>query len=245
MADTNDNLRQRRGKKSTVIAASATTSATTSVTPLEQIRIAHARLVASRDRTADLHAAWRGQLLRFAPLVWFVTMYQLKNSISSCVSDIKSRDGVKTITGMEASWIIFGDSYSELLGVVISSLLAHFLAVADLNGKLELDGWSYMLSSALVPICVGLYFNNSTHATCRGVEEEVSVDDDKMRHQFPAVILWHTMITGAYWFMKSGMRDCEDAVNTCAQTIAELETTKEKMAARSKFKSNGGSTKSR
>jgi hypothetical protein len=115
-------------------------------------------------------------------------MYQLKNSIASCVSEIKERDGVITITGIEASWIILGDSYCELLGVVISSLLAHFLAVGDLKGKLELDGWSYMLSN-----------------------------------QFPAVILWHTMITGAYWFMKSGMEDCEDAVNTCAQTIAELE----------------------
>ena len=165
MADSNNNLRWRRGKKSR---------------PLEQIQNAHARLVVSRDRTADLHAAWRGQLLRFALLVWFVTMYQLKNSIASCVSKIKERDGVITITGMEASWIILGDSYCELLGVVISSLLAHFLAVGDLKGKLELDGWSYMLSSALVPICVGLYFNNSTHSTCRGLEE-VSVDK-KMRH---------------------------------------------------------------
>ena len=240
MADSND-LRQRRGKKSTVTSSATTSATTSSAIPLDQIRIAHARLVVSRDRTADLHRAWRGQLLRFAPLVWFVTMCQLKNSISSCVSEIKGRDSVKTITGMEASWIIFGDSYSELLAVVISTLLAHFLAVGDLKGKLELDGWSYMLSSALVPICVGLYyFNNSTHATCRGVEEEVSLDDDKMRHQFPAVILWHTMITGAYWFMKNGMRDCEDAVNTCVQTISELEIMDEKMVSRSK--SNGGPT---
>lgn len=136
---------------------------------------------------------------------------------------------MKTVTGMEASWIIFGDSYSELLGVIISSLLAHFLAVGDLKGKLELDGWSYLLSSALVPICLGLYFNNSTH------EEE-----EEMRHQFPAVVLWHTMITGAYWFMKSGMRDCEDAVNTC---VSELGIMNEKIVLRSK--SNGGSTKKR
>ena len=63
MAD--NNVRQRRGKKSTSGAADSEVSSTTNnndttkPTPSEQLKNAQARLIVSRDRTADLHTAWR------------------------------------------------------------------------------------------------------------------------------------------------------------------------------------------
>ena len=61
MAD--NNVRQRRGKKSTSGAADSEVSSTanndTKPTPSEQLKNAQARLIVSRDRTADLHTAWR------------------------------------------------------------------------------------------------------------------------------------------------------------------------------------------
>ena len=131
------------------------------------------------------------------------------------------------------------------MGVVISSLLAHFLALGAFNGELKLDGWSYLLSSALVPICVGLYFNSTQARCCGGLEVNVDVatDADDKRHQFPAVILWHTMLTGAYWFMKSGMRDCEEAVKGCAQTMKEFDRLDEKIAPMTKSKDTSPKTK--
>ena len=62
MAD--NNVRQRRGKKSTSAAIDSEVSSTTNnndtkPTPSEQLKNAQARLIVSRDRTADLHTAWR------------------------------------------------------------------------------------------------------------------------------------------------------------------------------------------
>ena len=57
-----NNMRQRRGKKSTSAAADSEVSSTTNnydTKPIEQLKNAQARLIVSRDRTADLHTAWR------------------------------------------------------------------------------------------------------------------------------------------------------------------------------------------
>ena len=59
---TDNNVRQRRGKKSTSAAAESEVSSTTNnndTKPIEQLKNAQARLIVSRDRTADLHTAWR------------------------------------------------------------------------------------------------------------------------------------------------------------------------------------------
>lgn len=229
------NLKQRRGKKS-VAPATSSRDATTEgnqPTPLEQMRSAHARLIVSRDRTADLHSAWRAQLFRFSLLVVFVTMYQLQTSLSACIREIKDRKGM-AVTGVEAIKILFGDSYCELTGVVISGLLAYFLALGYHTG-LELDSWPYALSTALAPLCVGLFFN-SRQVGCRGGEDLDMVDVDDKRHQFPAVILWHTVVTGAYWFMKSGMQECEDNVKLCTQSIEDFERMEKRMTMRAKLK---------
>jgi hypothetical protein len=221
-----DTLKQRRGKKSV--------ASTTSVpTPLEQMRSAQAKLIVSRDRTADLHAAWRGQLFRFSLLVVLVTMCQLQTSLSACIREIKEQKGT-TVSGVEAIKILIGDSYCELMGVIISSSLAYFLALG-LDTGLDLESWPYVLSTALAPICVGLFFN-SRPVGCSGGEDLDMTDVNNKRHQFPAVILWHTVVTGAFWFMKNGMKECEENVKLCTQSIENFEKMNEKMAKKAKVK---------
>ncbi len=232
MAENSNILKQRRGKKSSTPDATASANpeveVTKSATPLEQLRSAQERLLVSRNRTADLHAAWRGQLFRLSLLVVFVAMYQLQTSVSACLREIKD-DGSKTavtVTGAEVTKLIFGDSFAELLGVIIASLLALFLAIsstdaaqADLNTSLP-----YMLSSALTPICIGFFFNSKSKGCLKDEEIESNTDavDDK-RHQFPAVVIYHTIVTIAFWFMKSSLQQCEDNVKLCTQSIEDFD----------------------
>ena len=254
-----DNLRQRRGKKSTTASggASALLSSTTTdaggasdhngeTTPIEQLRNAQAKLIISRTRTADLHTAWRGQLFRLSLIVVFVTIHQLQSSISSCITEIKQsspaagdnqESGVASVPGAEAIRVMFGDSFCEILGVVIASLLAYFLAVSEhQNTAFKLDAWQYMLSSALVPIALGYYFNFK-QVGCMGVgigEEDPAADDK--RHQFPVVVIYHTIVTFAYWFMKSGMQQCEDHVKLVTDSMKDFERMEEKMELKNTLK---------
>ena len=229
-----DNLRQRRGTKSSNGTTSATTTTTTTTTttnttsgpsatssssankptPTDQLKHAHARLIVARDRTADLHAVWRGQLFRLSFLILFLSVYQLQTSISTCVTEIKGV-GENDITGVQAIKIIFTDSFCELLGVIISSLLAYFLA-ASTKTTLDLDYPAYMVCSVLIPICLGIYFQ-SERVGCFVYEDndnnnmkldKIQEVDDK-RHQFPAAVIYHTIVTVAFWFMKQGMKHCE------------------------------------
>ncbi|KAL7543399.1 hypothetical protein ACHAXR_013325 [Thalassiosira sp. AJA248-18] len=240
-----NNLRQRRGKKSTAgtaAAASASPAETDPAgqsTPIEQLRSAHARLVVSRDRTADLHMAWKGQLFRLSLLVVFVTIHQLQSSISSCIREIKDSNDDKA--GIEAIKLIFGDSFCELLGVVIASLLAYFLALGQITA-LELDHWPYMVSSAFVPMTLGFYFH-AEQLGCLGGDDDISADDHSkdQRHQFPVVVIYHTIVTLAFWFMKNGMQQCEDHVRMVNESIEDFKRMDKKLALKKKLK--GGAKK--
>mmetsp|Transcript_20982 Transcript_20982/g.44909 ORF Transcript_20982/g.44909 Transcript_20982/m.44909 type:complete len:257 (-) Transcript_20982:173-943(-) len=252
-----DNLRQRRGKKSS--GGDATPSATTAggesanggnekeeLTPIEQLKSARARLVVSRDRTADLHAAWKSQLFLLSLLVVVVTMHALQSSVSSCIREIKESDeegGSAGVSGAEATKIILADSYCEVLGVVISSLLAYFLALKKQTPSMELDGWPYMISSAMVPMILGLYFHsNKAGCLAEGGDMESSDDPakDYQRHQFPAVVIYHTIVTVAFWFMKSGKEQCEEHVELVDQSIRDFARMDEKMELRKKLKRRVG-----
>lgn len=249
MAETN-NLKQRRGKKSSPppeASASTTSEVNASqppAAPLEQLRSAEERLIVARERTVDLHAAWRGQLFRLSLLVVFVAMYQLQTSIAACIREIKDHDTkAATVTGVEAMQLIFGDSFSELLGVIISSLLAYFLAISSssTSAQADLNAWPYMVSSALTPVCLGFFFNSRSMG-CLGEEETLKISDtvdDDRRHQFPAVVIYHTIVTFAFWFMKSGMQQCEDNVKLCTQSIQDIE----KMSKTTRSKSTNGGKK--
>ena len=243
-----DNLRQRRGKKSSgtggTSSAATVPSSTSSetkinktgnndkLTPTEQLQHAQARLIVSRDRTADLHTAWRGQLFRLSLIILALAMYQLNSSISACITEIKGDDTV----GAEAIKLILTDSFCELLGVIISTLLAYFLALS-IDKPMELEAWPYLVCSALVPICLGCFFF-SDNLGCFGDSVEIDkLEVDDKRHQFPAVVIYHTIVTVASWFMKSGMQACEDHVQLCTKSIEDFARMDQKMEQKKKLKS--------
>mmetsp|Transcript_11799 Transcript_11799/g.28942 ORF Transcript_11799/g.28942 Transcript_11799/m.28942 type:complete len:255 (+) Transcript_11799:37-801(+) len=246
-----DNVRQRRGKKSSGATAAAGASETSSEaksggnppTPIDQLHSAKAKLIMSRDRTADLHRAWKAQLFRLSILVVFVAIYQLQTSVSTCIGEIKESnetfDGdhsVAIVTGVEAIKLIFGDNFCEVLGVFIASILAYFLALSNMEA-MQLEHWSYMLSSALVPVCLGFFFHSKQLGCLR---EEIIVNTDELtkdqRHQFPAVVIYHTIVTVAFWFMKSGMKQCEDHVQLVSNSIEDFARMEKKMEKKKQLK---------
>jgi len=252
-----DNLRQRRGKKAATTSSASSSSEANNPgaggnpqpTPIEQLQGAQAKLVISRDRTADLHSAWRSQLFLLSLLIVVVTIHQLQSSISSCIREIKdpnnNEGGAKeseVVTGAEAMKLIFGDSFCEILGVFVSSLLAYFLALSNTKKTaMGLDNWPYMVSSALVPVCLGLYFN-SKQLGCMGDGDDDLENLDEppakdQRHQFPAVVIYHTIVTVAFWFMKSGMQHCEEHVKLVSDSIRDFERMDKKMALKKQLKS--------
>ena len=217
------NLRQRRGKQpgGKKNGGSIKEESTGADEPIEQLRNAQQRLMVSYQRTADLHKAWRAQMFRLSLLIVFVSFHQLQSGpVSKCITDIKQTNEV--ISGLKAVKLIFADSFCEFLGVIISSLLAYFLALSK-DTPLELDAWQYVASSAFVPPCLGFYFH-SKQLGCTG-----NIDDSSPTRQFPVVVIYHTIVTFAFWFMKSGLQQCEDHVKLVNQSIKDFQRMDEKI----------------
>ncbi len=228
---TGGNLRQRRGKQAGGKNATmkeespggTDQSTAAKIDPIDQLRSAQQKLMLSHQRTVDLHTAWRAQMFRISLLIIFVTMHQLQSPISTCIVDIKESNeaagesGETIITGLKAVKFIFSESFCELLGVIIASLLSYFLALSK-DSPLELDAWPYVASSALVPPCLGFYFH-SKNLGCLGT----GIDDSSATRQFPVVVIYHTIVTFAAMFMKNGIRQCEDHVNLVNESIKDFQ----------------------
>jgi hypothetical protein len=229
-----DNLRQRRGKKTTN-GSSATKEAANDKqqTPIEQLREAQAKLIVSRNRTADLHAAWLNQMFRMSLIVIFVTLHQIQKPIQSCIGDIKSsNEGASSdnvvISGTGAIGIIFGYTYYEILAVITAFLLALIL-IPSSSRSLELNTTPYFLSSALVPIQLGFYFHTKHPASCVGDGVEL------IKRNFPVVVIYHTIVTLAAWFMKNGMDQCDEHVRLVAESIVDFERMDKKLQQKKKL----------
>lgn len=250
-----EELRQRRGKK--IIGAAATTSASPTSeknvvpgdnqpTPIEQLRSAQAKLIISRHRMVDLHAAWKNQLFRISFLVLAVTLYQLQNSVSTCIQEIKYSnndvdDKELATIGVGATKLIFSHSFSEIVGVLIASCLTYFLSIGlkDPDTPMEMEKWPYMASSALVPLCLCFYFHTKQLGCFAG---DVTILDDPdepkpIRHQFPVVVIYHTIVTVAAWFMKSGLQSAEEHVDLVSDSIRDFERMDKKLALKRQLKS--------
>ena len=243
MADDTANLRQRRGKKEGTGGGSTSADVTTSsaATPIQQLRDAHARLVLSRERTAELHHSWRNQLFRVSLLVIFISLHQLQSCIGSCLKEIKgfnqsTADG--SISGTQAIQTVFGMYCYEMLGVVISFLLALFLGMCK-DDKRDLDHWSYLMCSALVPVCLGFYFQSKDV----GCMEEATPEVETAKRQFPAVVIYHTITTLAFWFMQSGIDQCEHHVKIVEESMRDFARMDKKMALKRQKMKQAGRTK--
>lgn len=236
---TGGSLRQRRGKhaspssnnvvgtipkamEESTLSTATTTKEQLQPNPIDQLRNAQQRLMISHKRTSDLHTAWRAQMFRLSLLIVGLSIHQFQTPISTCIADIKeankaARESEDMIGGLKAVKIIFAYSFCELLGVIISSLLAYFLALSK-NSPLELDAFTYLASSAMVPACLGFYFH-SKQLNCLGTVD----DSSHPTRQFPVVVIYHTIVTFAYWFMKNGIQQCEEHVNLVNESIKDFQ----------------------
>ena len=192
------------------------------IEPIDQLRAAQQKLMMSKQRTIALHTAWRAQMFRVSLIIMFVAMHQIQSPISTCIADIKESnkatvESEEKISGFEAVKLIFADSFCELLGVGIASLLSYFLALSK-NSPLELDAWPYMASSAFVPPCLGFYFH-SKKIGCL----QTGLNDLSPTRQFPVVVIYHTIVTLAFWFMKSGLKQCQDHVDLVTDSIKDFQ----------------------
>mmetsp|Transcript_115 Transcript_115/g.235 ORF Transcript_115/g.235 Transcript_115/m.235 type:complete len:249 (+) Transcript_115:171-917(+) len=224
--------RQRRGKKDGESAVKTKEELPINRTPVNQLRHAQARLVVARDRTADLHTAWRNQLFRLSLLVTLICLHALQSPTSSCISDIKDFNAMlsseeggsgKPIRGFEVIRLLFGETFCELLGVITAFLLTYFLALCR-GAPQSLDHWTYIVSSALVPMQLGFFFHSKHLGCLRGYNGfEFDETSEKAKRQFPVVVIYHTIVTFAFWFMKSGMETCEEHLKMATVSLRDCE----------------------
>mmetsp|Transcript_1501 Transcript_1501/g.3056 ORF Transcript_1501/g.3056 Transcript_1501/m.3056 type:complete len:249 (+) Transcript_1501:145-891(+) len=224
--------RQRRGKKDGESAVKTKEELPINRTPVDQLLHAQARLVVARDRTADLHTAWRNQLFRLSLLVTLICLHALQSPTSSCISDIKDFNAMlsseeggsgKPIRGFEVIRLLFGETFCELLGVITAFLLTYFLALCR-GAPQSLDHWTYIVSSALVPMQLGFFFHSKHLGCLRGYNGfEFDETSEKAKRQFPVVVIYHTIVTFAFWFMKSGMETCEEHLKMATDSLRDCE----------------------
>ena len=199
-------------------------------------------MIISRDRTVDLHAAWKNQLFRMSFLVVAFTLYQLQSSVSTCLQEIKHSNNDVGDKELAIAKLIFSHSSSEVVSVFISLLLTYFLSVGlkDPDTPMKMETWPYMASSGLVPLCLSFYFHVQQLGGC--FAGDVTILDDKdepnpIRHQFPVVVIYHTIVTVAAWFMKSGLQNAEEHVDLVSDSIRDFERMDKKLALKRQLKS--------
>lgn len=236
---TDDGVRQRRGEKSGGDSATTTTVASSDhqqmPSPDDQMKNAHAKIVMTKMRTAELHASWRGHLFRLSLLIVIISLHQAQVRSAGCIREIKASsggEGGNDVGGYEAMQLILGESSFELVGVVISFLLAYFLALGQLiDAPLSMDTWPYLLSSVLVPMQLGMFYHNEPQGCFVGGADPASFGDlapTEIR-QFPVGVVYHTIISLAVWFMKMGMDKCEENVDLVEVAMRELSAMNENM----------------
>ena len=167
------------------------------------------------------------RMFRMSLIVIIVTLHQLQKPIQSCITDVKGLNAGRSsdkdlISGLDTIGIIFGYCYYEFLGVVTAFLLFYLLIPLN-KTALELINTPYFISSTLVPVQLGFYFHTKQRVSCvgEGVEE--------LKRSFPAVVIYHTIVTLASWFMASGMNQCEEHVKLVEDSIADFERMDKKM----------------
>ncbi len=157
----------------------------------------------------------------------------MQSPTSSCIRDIKdfndatssSREGGsdKPISGFEAIRLLFGETFCEVLGVITAFLLTYFLAICRDTPR-NLDHWTYIVSSALVPMQLGFFFHSKHLGCLRGHHGfDFNESSEKMKRQFPVVVIYHTIVTFAFWFMKSGMETCEEHLKMATDSLRDCE----------------------
>lgn len=241
-----------------------------------QVQQAIARVAMANTRTKDLHNMWRSTLHKMSYLVVMLALHQLNGTVGQCIRDVKGVNaaagdgsGSSLLSGMDTLGLVLTDALPAILGVVISGLLVKFLSLYNERTDQPADFSSpwYYVGAGIVPMILSLHFQTlnssgpdgdsggvtscvSTHETASqffdpGTEADIAA---RVQKQIPVAIVYHTVVTVSYWFMKKGREQCErnmellrslnGQIRDLKETNKDLKEKKKKATAR-----GGGSAK--
>mmetsp|Transcript_23394 Transcript_23394/g.67410 ORF Transcript_23394/g.67410 Transcript_23394/m.67410 type:complete len:303 (-) Transcript_23394:66-974(-) len=188
-------------------------------------------------------------------------------SVNSAASD---GGGGSPLSGVDTIGLILTDALPAILGIVISGLLLKFLSLYNERTDLPADFSSpwYYVGAGMVPMIISLHFQTlnsgggggsddgsvtgavvascvSAHETASqffdpGTEAEIAA---RVQKQIPVAIVYHTVVTVSYWFMKKGREQCErnmELLRSLNGQMQELKQTNKDLKAKKKAASGGG-----
>ena len=163
-------------------------------------------------------------------------------------------EAVDSISGMEALKLILTHALPVLLGIVIAGLLVKFLSIRDANTGAVADFGSpwYYVSAGMIPMVISLHFQitgagggggigsggdgimETAVSSCVSTHDVASQYFDpgtlvdiasRTKKQLPVAVVWHTIVTVSYWFMKKGREQCDrnmEQLNKLGRQLEEL-----------------------
>ena len=174
----------------------------------ERIEKTYLSVVATRERTLQLHTQWRSYLLRVSVATLFVSMHQLQQPLQYCWKDLRET----SLTPPSLDWLhqMASQSNYEILNFLIASFLVYFIATRQKRAP-TLTEATYAAACTAVPICVYFYSSNREMVPqCRDLLESSEIEE--RARQFPVGLILHTVITIACHFMKIGVNSCEENI---------------------------------
>ncbi len=184
----------------------------------ERIEKTYLSVVATRERTFQLHTQWRKYLLRVSLVTLMLSMHQLQQPLQYCWNDLRAT----SLTPPSLDWVhqMASQSNFEILNFFITCFLVHFMASRQLQAPTLVEA-TYAAACSLVPICVYFYScDRETVPQCRDSLEPSEIEE--RARQFPVGLILHTVITIACHFMKMGVDSCEENIRVVEDLRVKL-----------------------
>ena len=168
-------------------------------------------------------------VLKYAGVV-LLSMHQYSQPVKECILDLKSVQPEIEVAPVTAMKLIFSDGLVELVNFIISLCLLRFNSLKE---KGDYSSRSYMLASALIPFCLGLFFNTERYGCVTDSNGEVILGANSVmtERQFPVSAVFHIIVTGCYWFMNMSMAQCDlnlEAVTRLQKELSSKNSRKKK-----------------
>jgi hypothetical protein len=141
----------------------------------------------------------------------------------------------RTISGLNAFWLITGDAFGEICGNLLLFALVAFLSL-DPPGTFSSP--LYLISTVLLPLQLTAFFSVKQIGCTHVMDGLQEVEEVKLR-DFPVPVVFHAIVTGCYFFMASQMAGRERDI----AAIAKLRNDLKEAQARGLVDKNGNAKK--
>lgn len=195
----------------------------------EEIDKAMKSVTITKFRTDQLHEGWRQHLFKMAIGVVFLCMHQYSQPIRECTIDMKSIKTEIELEPLTIAKLLLSNGLVELVNLIIAILLCRYTSMKEAG---DFSTRTYFTAAALVPFCLGLFFNTERCGCVVDSSGSIVQDENSIvERQFPVAIVYHVIVTGCYWFMKMGMDSCNTnlaAVTKLQQKLSSKNSSKKK-----------------